>query len=259
MTAINAHNKEIHINIENWKRKPLLRDIYKSFHEMIQSQLTSQVSGVVVELGSGIANITEVIPHCIRTDLFPNPWIDRVENAYALSFEAFSVSDLILFDVFHHLRYPGSALKEFHRVLATGGRVIIFEPCISLLGFLIYGPLHKEPIGYREEIQWNAPPDWNPSDLDYYAAQGNASRVFLRREHDAASLGWNVIMTKRLSSLSYVASGGFSRPQLYPDWALPIMQKIDKVLDRIPLVFGTRLLVVLEKMDFHDHAMVTGA
>jgi hypothetical protein len=52
--------------------------------------------------------------------------------------------------------------------------------------------------------------------------------------------------------LSYVASGGYSMPQMYPRRALPIMERIDKLLDRIPLVFGTRLLVVLEKIDCYD-------
>ena len=28
------------------------------------------------------------LPDCITTDVFPNPWLDRVENAYALAFAA---------------------------------------------------------------------------------------------------------------------------------------------------------------------------
>ena len=51
-------------------------------------------------------------------DLFSNPWLDRRENCYAMNFADGSVSHLILFDVWHHLRYPGTALREFHRVLA---------------------------------------------------------------------------------------------------------------------------------------------
>jgi len=46
----------------------------------------------VVELGSGMPDIREVIPNCIRTDLFLKPGIDRVENAYDLSFTNESVS-----------------------------------------------------------------------------------------------------------------------------------------------------------------------
>jgi hypothetical protein len=48
-----------------------------------------------------------VIPECVTTDIFPNPWLDRVENAYALNFADASVGNLILFDVFHHLEFPG--------------------------------------------------------------------------------------------------------------------------------------------------------
>lgn len=227
----------------------MLRRIYRSFHLAISTQLKNCSSGMVVELGSGISDITEVIPQCIRTDLFPHPWADRVENAYNLSFSEHSVSNLILFDVFHHLRYPGAALNEFRRVLISQGRVIIFEPYISLLGWIVYGLLHREPVRFNKPIQWDSPPGWNAKDLGYYAAQGNATRIFLRREIDVSAFGWNVILTKRMSSISYVASGGYSRPQMYPTHALPIMQKIDRVLDHIPFVFCTRLLVVLQKMD----------
>lgn len=249
MSDVQAHNLEIQANIANWKRKPLLREIYRGFHIAIASQLAEGSSGSVVELGSGVADIREVIPNCVRTDLFSNSWIDRVENAYALSFDEQSIRNLILFDVFHHLRYPGSALREFRRVLVPRGRVIIFEPCISALGWVVYGALHKEPVGIREPIQWDAPAGWRPTDIDYYAAQGNATRLFLRREIDIAESGWNVVTTKRLCSLSYVASGGYSGPQMYPTRALPIVQAIDKVLDCMPRIFATRLLVVLEKRD----------
>jgi hypothetical protein len=248
MIEVGAHNQEIQANIEYWERKPLLREIYRGLHEGIASQLANR-SGLVVELGSGVADITEVIPNCVRTDLFPNPWIDHKENAYDLSFHDQSVSNLILFDVFHHLRYPGVALREFRRVLVFGGRVIVFDPCLSILGWVVYGLLHREPVGLRQRIQWEAPTGWRPTDLDYYAAQGNATRVFLRREVDVGAFGWKTILAKRICSISYVASGGYSKPQMYPTRALPIMRRVDRMLENIPRVFGTRLLVVLEKTD----------
>ena len=81
------------------------------------------------------------------TDLFPNPWIDRVESAYNLSFSDNSISHLILFDVWHHLEYPVNALKEAHRVLTSGGTLIIMEPAMSVLGRIVYGKFHHEPLG----------------------------------------------------------------------------------------------------------------
>lgn len=161
------------------------------------------------------------------------------------------MSDLILFDVFHHLRYPGTALKEFHRVLLPRGRVIIFEPCLtSMLGFVVFGLFHHEPLGMKDPIHWSAPDGWNPDIIDYYAAQANASRIFFDQEFKNHLSQWNVKTKRRLSAISYVLSGGYSKPQLYPTVAFPMMRVIDRICDVIPALFSTRLVVVLEKVTF---------
>ncbi len=241
------HHEEIQRNLEHWKRKPILRRVYRSFHELIAKNLSIHSEPRIVELGSGIGNIKDVIPDCMRTDLLPSPWIDQVENAYSLSFSSGSLTDLILFDVFHHLRYPGTALREFHRVLGPRGRLIIFDPCLSLLGGLVYGLLHDEPIGLGRDVEWLAPADWSPAEVDYYAAQGNATRIFVRGEPRHDLPGWRVVAVVRLSAISYVATGGYSKRQLYPGTALPLMRLLDRVCDTMPAIFATRLLVVLEK------------
>ncbi|MGB8982984.1 MAG: hypothetical protein WCC12_14005, partial [Anaerolineales bacterium] len=112
--GIDLHQDFIQKNSEYWNRKPLLRILYGDFYRLISKKLSNVPGHKIVELGSGLGNIKEVIPDCLRTDLFPNPWIDQVENAYKLSFADESVSDLIMTDVFHHLKYPGSALQEFY-------------------------------------------------------------------------------------------------------------------------------------------------
>ena len=247
---IHQHNEEIKRNLQFWQKKPVLRKIYRHFHELIRQHLAHISGGHVVELGSGIGKIRHVIAHCIRTDLFPNPWIDQVENAYALSFPDHSVSDLILFDVFHHLRYPGTALQEFHRVLLPGGRLIIFDPCAtSMLGRIVFSLFHHEPLGSTEPIQWLAPHGWNPDHVDYYAAQANAAKIFFSKEFDDRLSQWDIKTRRRFSALSYVLSGGFSKPQLYPEIAYPVMLGLDKICDLMPALFATRLLVVLEKMN----------
>src|SRR5580698_5232543 len=133
-TPLEQHNIEIHQNRQNWDRKPGLRGVYQSFYREIAARIRRDVDGRTVELGSGLGNIKTVLPECLTTDIFPNPWIDRVEDAYQLSFESGSVGNLILFDVWHHLQFPGTALREFKRVLARGGRVIIFDPAMGLIG-----------------------------------------------------------------------------------------------------------------------------
>src|SRR5688500_1052123 len=174
--GILLHQDSIEKNQEYWNRKPILRILYGDFYRLIAAKLSSLADSKIVELGSGLGNIHEFIPNCLRTDLFPNPWIDQVENAYQLSFADASVSDLIMTDVFHHLKYPGTALQEFHRVLRRGGRVIMLEPAVSLLGLIVYGAMHSEPIALTQKIEWLAPKGWSGADIDYYAAQGNATR-----------------------------------------------------------------------------------
>jgi hypothetical protein len=244
---INLHQDLIDKNQEYWKRKPLLRTLYGDFYRLISNHLSGLPERKIVELGSGLGNIHDVIPECIRTDLFPNPWIDQIENAYKLSFTDESVSDLILTDVFHHLKYPGTALHELHRVLRKGGRVIMLEPCISMLGLLVYGVLHEEPIAITKEIRWFAPQNWTPENIDYYAGQGNATRIFATEKYRSNLKNWQSIKTIRLSAIAYAASGGFSKPQLYPTALLPFIKRSEKILDLFPILFATRLLVILEK------------
>ena len=245
--GINLHQDLINKNHELWNRKSLLRAAYRDLYLMVASQLSNLPGSKTVELGSGLGGIREVLPDCIRTDLFPYPWIDRIENAYRLSFEDETVSDLILSDVFHHLKYPGTALNELHRVLRKGGRAILLEPCMSLLGLLVYGVFHVEPIAITRKIKWFAPNGWSPEHLNYYAAQGNATRIFVSKRYRPQLTAWKSIKTIRLSALAYAASGGYSGPQLYPTGMYTVVKSLGKVLDLFPSLFATRLLVVLEK------------
>jgi hypothetical protein len=47
--------------------------------------------------------------------------------------------------------------------------------------------------------------------------------------------------------MAYLASGGFSKPQLCPMALYPCLRWLDAHLSRMPSLFAVRLLVVLEK------------
>lgn len=74
---LDQHNIEIERNRLAWQRKPVLQRAYRDFHRRIAAHIDRTVPGKIVELGSGIGNIRDVIADCVRTDLFANPWIDR--------------------------------------------------------------------------------------------------------------------------------------------------------------------------------------
>jgi len=244
---VGQHDVEIQANRLAWQRKAHLRAVYRGFHELVASRLDRAVPGAVVELGSGMGSIKEVIPGCVTTDLFPNPWLDRQENAYRLSFADATVSNLVLFDVWHHLRYPSAALSEFRRVLAPGGRAIILDPAISWTGRFVYGLFHHEPVGMHTRITWDAPAGFKPGDADYFAAQGSATRVFWRREDPSRLAGWEILEVLPLASFEYLATGGFSGPQIGGATAFRLWRRLDRALSRWPNLFAARLLVVLKR------------
>jgi hypothetical protein len=117
---------------------------------------------------------------------------------------------------------------------------------MGLLGKLVYGAFQHEPLGLGDEIDLNVP--LGPPPLRYYAAQGNCWRFFRSNAFDVSALGpFRVIDIKTYSALSYVASGGFSKPQLYPACLLPVLRLVERACDLFPSVFSTRMLVTLER------------
>ena len=244
MLPLDQHQIEIQQNLKRWNAKPLLREIYAGFYRRILALIDLQLPGKVVEIGSGIGNLKTHLPQAVTTDLFPNPWLDLTCDAYEMPFPDGSVSHLVLFDVFHHLEAPNAFLKEARRVLSPAGRIILFEPYISWSSLPAYGLAHHEPVAWRRTISLA---DKLPRPHTYYAAQGNATRLFFRHEISGWPEGWTVFHAQAFSGFHYLLSGGYSRPALYPAGGLKFVQRCDEFLSKWPRLFGARCLVGLQR------------
>ncbi len=241
-TPLVQHQEEIQSNLRAWEAKPLLRKIYTQFYGRILQLVDQSIPGRVVEIGSGIGNLRTHLPQAICTDLFPNPWLDLVCDGYDLPFQDGTLSHLVLFDVFHHLRAPNAFLKEARRVLTPRGRVILFEPYISLSSWPVYGLLHHEPVGFGTPLDLR---DSLPLPRDYYASQGNATRLFFKKELANWPGDWTVFHAEAFACFSYLLSGGYSKPSVYPASCQDSLARLDQTLSRWPKVFGGRCLVGL--------------
>jgi SAM-dependent methyltransferase len=243
MTApLTQHQAEIESNLLAWNAKPLLQKIYAGFYQRILALIEPGIPGRIAEIGSGIGNLKTYLPQAIVTDLFPNPWLDLACDGYELPFRAASLSHLVLFDVFHHLRAPNAFLKEARRVLGPAGRLILFEPYISLASWPAYGLFHHEPVAEKAPINGA---DTLARPRDYYAAQGNATRLFFRREIPGWPAGWTIFHAEAFSCFYYLLSGGYSKPAVYPAAWLGGLQRFESTLGRWPRLFGGRCLVGL--------------
>lgn len=242
--SLDQHQREIERNRNHWQRKPLLREIYRRFYQRILTLIDPALPGQIVEVGSGIGNLKAHLPGAFCTDLFPNPWLDLVCDGYELPFADATLSHLVLFDVFHHLEAPKAFFKEARRVLHPQGRLILFEPFISLASRPVYGLFHHEPVRWSRPIS-QAETIGHPR--AYYAAQGNATRVFFKSEAAGCLHGWDVFHAQAFSAFSYLLSGGYSKPSFYPAALLPALLKLDQGLSRWPRLFGARCLVGLRQ------------
>jgi len=242
MNTLVEHQDTIRQSLASWERKPLLRSVYDGFYQRTLKLIRPDLDGLVVEIGSGMGNLKQYLPQAVCTDLFPNRWLDLVCDGYELPFTSGSVSHLLLFDVFHHLSAPRAFLREAARVMQPEGRLILFEPYISLASSLFYGLFHREPIAWRQDISLDDKP---PAERAYYAAQGNATRLFFRQASPACLEGWTPFHREAFSAFNYLLSGGYSKPACYPARTLAPLRRLDDYLTRWPRLFGARCLVGL--------------
>ena len=230
------YEEEINRNAEVWKAKALLRDVYFQMYTKVAKWIDTSVAGKIIEIGSGIGNFGEFLSDVVLTDQSIQPWIDLTCSAYRLPFLDRTVSNIVMFDVFHHLSAPRAFFESARSAMASGGRIIVVEPYISLVSSVAYGVFHDEPIAWRAKIE-------DTPSSEYYAAQGNATRLLFG---DLDWLpGWRVVHREAFSAFGYLLSGGFSRPALYPRALLSTFNAIDRGLSHFPRLFGARCLIVL--------------
>jgi SAM-dependent methyltransferase len=228
-----------------WESRPLLRSLYLEWYGLIRDRLAG-VSGPTIELGAGIGRFREVVPDARLTDVEPTRWADETVDAESLPWEARSVANLVLVDVFHHLARPAAFLDEALRVLEPRGRVLILDPFCSPVSTLAYRRLHHE----RTDL------DADPFADDAAVAaaplesnQARATLVFFRLlpEYERRWPELPVVERRRLAVLAYPLSGGFSRRPLVPAGASRPVRALERALAPAARLAAFRCLVVLER------------
>jgi len=237
-------SKEILVSHRDiWKKKPILKILYTQWYEQIVAQL---IPGLALEVGGGSGNLKEFYPDVICTDIVDVPWLDAVADAQAMPFASNSFSNIVLFDVLHHIENPVLFFNEAIRLLSPGGRILIMDPYISLSSWPIYHFLHPEPVDFKFNPLKIHIPDDNRKPFD--ANQAMTRLLFEKMSGDFVRQfpQLKICYKRYLSFLVYPLSGGFDHPSVIPaafaDWLL----KLEFLLQPLGRVLAFRALFVLE-------------
>lgn len=234
---------------QTWDEKKIIRVIYTEWYRMMLADLGT-APGPTVELGGGGGNFKQFKPDVITSDIDPQPWLDMVFDAHRMPFADGEVANLVMVDVLHHLSNPVLFLKEAHRVLRSGGRLLMLEPYPSPFSLPVYRRFHPEPFIF---------------DVDYFAKNGEIVQkdpwdsnqaipyllFFKQYETFQNQFGkkFAALKRERLSMILYPASGGFENKSMIPDALIPAFQLLEKLLTPLRPLLAFRCYVVLEKQN----------
>jgi SAM-dependent methyltransferase len=231
-----------------WDEKPALRTLYGEWYARVAAQLPPPSLGLRVELGSGPGFARPFVPDLELTDLVKAPWHDREVSAEALPYEDASLGAIVLFDVLHHVPSPRQFFVEATRALRPGGRIVMCEPYMGPLSYVIYKLFHEEPV--RMLADPLAPADARDGRDPFDSNQAIPTKLFSgsRRLFSREFPALEVRTVEWLAGLSYPASGAFSRKPLVPYSIWKALHALEARLPRWLFRFmGFRMLVTIEK------------
>jgi len=221
-----------------WANRPELRKVYQEWFE--QLFLAAGEAQPVVEIGSGPGFFKEFCPRLFSTDVIKNLWLDVVCDAAQLPFLNGSIGGIVMLDVLHHLPNPLEFMNEAARVLRPGGRLVMIEPWITSLSYLLYRFLHHEDCCLRFDLK-------QPFKEGKNALDGNAAIPFKMIEHLAdCKMPLKLIQRDIFIGLPYLATLGFKCSHAIPMALIKFAKGLEWLLRPFRPFAATRIFAVWE-------------
>jgi len=205
-----------------------LRNIYQRWYEELIFDSNSNDSEQILEIGSGGGIIKQFFPNVITSEIIVDQNCDITCSAYDLPFSDGTLKAIIMIDVFHHLAHCEEFLKEASRVLKDDGKIVMIEPSNCFWSRLIYKNFHHEPFDETQSA-WHFETKGPLSDsnmaLPYIVFERDAKLFFEKYPE------FKIEKIRYHTPVSYLLSGGLSRPNLVPASWFGCIRKIEKQLE----------------------------
>ena len=212
------------------RERPLMSEVYGLWYDALLEDERSvpgdPEAGILLELGSGGSFLKELCPRVITTDVEPGV-AERVVDGRDLPFPDASVRAIFLTHVFHHIPDVERFIAEADRVLVPGGVISMIDVPHTPLARFFFDRFHPEPYDDTAE-RW----DFDQGDAMLDANQALAWIVFVR-DRERFTERFPRLSLERLRWLpwlSYILSGGVTRRNLVPGFAVPLIRLADRLL-----------------------------
>jgi SAM-dependent methyltransferase len=232
-------------NLRQWENKPSLRAVYQDLYRKMASEC---LPGATLEIGGGSGNFKRYRNDVITSDVVCAPWLDLVADAEALPFKAGVFSNIVMFDVLHHIEFPRTFFAEAQRMLIPGGKMVMVEPAITPISWFFYRFIHQEPVNFSADplLEGKAGPSKDP-----YSANQAIPTLLVTRYAQRLTLLFPDLRVRHvrwLSLFAYPLTGGFKPWSLIPlALVRPLLRLEDVVSGTMGRLLGFRILITIEK------------
>ncbi|HMO16662.1 MAG TPA: class I SAM-dependent methyltransferase [Oligoflexia bacterium] len=241
----------IRVHNEILSSKKMMREVFAEFYstctKIADTQFTCK-DGKELEIGAGVSFFRTVRPNLIVTDIVPAPHLDMVLDAQNMhQIEDNSLKAIYALNVFHHLPDPGEFFREIIRVLKPGGGCILIEPFYGTLAKPFYKNLHESEHFNINQKEWEAKEE---TGVMTNANQALSYIVLVRdRARFMASFPeLEIVISKPLQNyLRYLFSGGINFKQLLPDFCIPVLKLMEKMLIPVSRYTALHHIIVIRK------------
>ncbi len=230
------------------EEKKMLQSVFNDFYKTCRKMDEKHFSGdgLRVEIGAGVSRFKDLYPDILSTDIKPAEHLDQVVDAQKMPFEEASVRSIYAINCFHHIPQPELFFKELNRVLSPGGGCVIIDPYYGPLASKVFKSLFDSETFDKAQKGWNL----EQATIMHGANQALSYIVFIRDkgkfQKEFSEL--EIVEKKTLgTTLRYFLSGGVNFKQLLPDFSIPAIKSVEKLLSPLEHFYAMNHVVVLRK------------